>query len=69
MSSASRLRPCSRTSRAKAQGSLLRMFADPHLLEKAERAELVQDLRECVAANPEVSELRVLLGMALLRQF
>jgi tetratricopeptide (TPR) repeat protein len=50
---------------AKTQGSLLRMFADPHLLERQERAELVQGLRECVRAHPEVSELRVLYGMAL----
>jgi hypothetical protein len=49
----------------KAQGLLLRMFADPYLLEKPERADLVGQLRECVVANPEVSELRVLLGMAL----
>ena len=53
----------------KTQGSLLRMFADPHLLEKQERAELVQGLRECVRANPEVSELRVLYGMALCVDF
>lgn len=55
--------------RLKAQGSLLRMFADPHLLEKQERAELVQGLRECVRAHPEVSELRVLYGMALCVDF
>jgi hypothetical protein len=53
----------------KTQGSLLRMFADPHLLEKQERAELVQGLRECVLAHPEVSELRVLYGMALCVDF
>ncbi len=53
----------------KTQGSLLRMFADPHLLEKPERAELVQGLRECVRANPDVSELRVLFGMALCVDF
>jgi tetratricopeptide (TPR) repeat protein len=53
----------------KTQGSLLRMFADPHLLEKPERAELVQGLRECVLAHPEVSELRVLYGMALCVNF
>ena len=53
----------------KTQGSLLRMFADPHLLEKEERAELVSGLRECVVANPEVSELRVLYGMALCVDF
>jgi|SRR6267378_3002037 len=50
---------------ARTQGSLLRMFADPYLLEKDERAELVQGLRECVALHPNVSELRVLFGMAL----
>jgi cytochrome c-type biogenesis protein CcmH/NrfG len=54
---------------ANTQGSLLRMFADPHLLKKEERAELVQDLRACVRAHPEVSELRVLLGMALCVDF
>src|SRR3979490_2484679 len=54
---------------AKTQGSLLRMFADPHLLEKQERAELVNGLRECVRAHPEVSELRVLYGMALCVDF
>jgi hypothetical protein len=53
----------------KTQGSLMRMFADPHLLEKQERAELVQGLRECVRENPEVSELRVLFGMALCVDF
>lgn len=49
----------------RAQSTLLRMFADPNLLEKSERVDLVKQLRECVAANPEVSELRVLFGMAL----
>lgn len=53
----------------KTQGSLLRMFADPYLLEKHERAELVQGLREGVLAHPEVSELRVLYGMALCVDF
>lgn len=47
------------------QVQLLRMFADPSVLEKAERANLVGQLRECVKANPRVSELRVLFGMAL----
>src|SRR5712692_2108130 len=54
---------------AKTRGSLLKMFADPHLLEKHERAELVHGLRECVRAHPEVSELRVLYGMALCVDF
>jgi hypothetical protein len=53
----------------KTQGSLLRMFADPHLLEKRERADLVHGLRECVRAHSEVSELRVLYGMALCVDF
>jgi tetratricopeptide (TPR) repeat protein len=49
----------------KAHGMLLCMFANPYLLEKDERAELVAQLRECVAQHPKVSELRVLFGMAL----
>ena len=47
------------------QRLLLRMFSDPYLLEKEDRASLVNQLRECVAQFPDVSELRVLLGMAL----
>ena len=51
------------------QVQLLRMFADPSVLEKEERADLVRDLRECVKANPRVSDLRVLFGMALCVNF
>ncbi len=47
------------------QVPLMRMFADPYILEKDERASLVTQLRDCVTQYPEVSELRVLLGMAL----
>src|SRR5260370_24024601 len=47
------------------QGLLLRMFADPYILEKEQRAGLVAQLKDCVTQYPEVSELRVLLGMAL----
>jgi hypothetical protein len=47
------------------QGLLLRMFADPNLLEKEERSILVESLRSFVTQFPEVSDLRVLLGMAL----
>src|SRR5260370_10248630 len=47
------------------RGLLLRMFADPYILEKDQRAILVTQLRDCVTHHPEVSELRVLLGMAL----
>src|SRR5882762_4521211 len=49
----------------RAQGLLVRMFADPNILLKEERAKLVNELRECVAAYPKVSDLRVLYGMAL----
>src|SRR5260370_5693416 len=41
------------------------MFADPYLLEKEDRGSLVEQLRECAAQYPHVSELRVRLGMAL----
>ncbi len=51
------------------QVQLLRMFADSSVLEKEERAELVRELRECVKANPQVSDLRVLFGMALCVNF
>jgi hypothetical protein len=47
------------------QALLGRMFADPRLLEKHETAELVAQLRASVELYPAVSELRVLLGMAL----
>lgn len=47
------------------QHQLVRMFRDPYVLEPAERTELVQQLREASAADPDVSGLRVLLGMAL----
>ena len=51
------------------QTLLLRMFADPYLLEKEQRVELVAELRACVSQHPQVSELRVLLGMALCVNF
>jgi len=35
------------------------------MLAKSDCADLVAQLRECVAQQPEVAELRVLLGMAL----
>jgi tetratricopeptide (TPR) repeat protein len=44
---------------------LARMFRDPYVLEKDERVELIQQLREAVALEPALPELRVLLGMAL----
>ncbi|MGA9883254.1 MAG: hypothetical protein WBQ34_06020 [Candidatus Acidiferrales bacterium] len=45
--------------------SLLRMFADPRVLSKDEIAGLVERLGDCVEENPEVSDLRVIYGMAL----
>lgn len=52
-----------------ARMQLLRMFRDPNVLEREERTELVTQLKEAVALEPEVSELRVLLGMALCVNF
>jgi cytochrome c-type biogenesis protein CcmH/NrfG len=51
--------------RSQTQTLLLRMFADPYILEKDDKATLVAQLRECAERHPQVSELRVLLGMAL----
>ena len=48
---------------------LSRMFADPSVLDKTQRAGLVSQLRECVQANPHISELRVIFGMALCVNF
>jgi hypothetical protein len=48
-----------------AQGTLLRMFADPNVLAKDERADLVKQLKDCVVRNPDVADLRVVYGMAL----
>jgi hypothetical protein len=54
---------------ARTQTNLLRMFRDPYILEKEERAELVQELRDAVSRAPEIPELRVLLGMTLCVNF
>jgi tetratricopeptide (TPR) repeat protein len=54
---------------AEAQNQLARMFRDPYLLEKEERVELVAKLREAVALEPAMPELRVILGMALCVNF
>lgn len=54
---------------APAQTQLARMFRDPRLLEPEDRVELITQLREAVALEPAVSELRVLLGMALCVNF
>jgi lipopolysaccharide biosynthesis regulator YciM len=47
------------------QALLGRMFADPRTLEKHETVDLVAQLSAAVKKCPAVSELRVLLGMAL----
>ncbi|UWZ86853.1 hypothetical protein [Occallatibacter riparius] len=44
---------------------LFRMFRDPRVLEKEERADLVRELRSAVELAPAVAEVRVLFGMAL----
>ncbi|MGA7156197.1 MAG: hypothetical protein WBY53_05095 [Acidobacteriaceae bacterium] len=48
-----------------ARAQLMRMFRDPNLLDRTDRAELVAQLEDAVALEPEVAELRVILGMAL----
>lgn len=50
---------------AQARTQLMRMFRDPNVLERPERAELVEHLKEAVALEPQIPELRILLGMAL----
>src|SRR5258708_11849227 len=49
----------------RSRGLLVRMFADPYLLEPEERRDLASQLRHAVVEHPAVAELRVLLGMAL----
>lgn len=52
-----------------AQALLTRMFRDPYLLEAPEKTELIAQLREAVELAPQMSELHVLLGMALCVNF
>lgn len=52
-----------------ASAQLARMFRDPYVLEKPERVELIEQLRAAVKAEPHISELRVVLGMALCVNF
>lgn len=49
----------------RAQQQLVRMFRDPYVLDQDERAELIHDLRDAVAASSQTVELHILLGMAL----
>ena len=51
------------------RSNLVRMFRDPYILEKEERVELIRQLREAIALEPHVPELRVLLGMTLCVNF
>jgi hypothetical protein len=48
---------------------LTKMFRDPYVLEKEERVALIEQLREAVALEPSVPELRVVFGMALCVNF
>ena len=50
---------------SRAQELLVRMFANPYVLEKDESASLVRHLRDCVKHQPDVADYRVLLGMTL----
>jgi hypothetical protein len=50
---------------AQTSRQLVRMFRDPRVLEKEERADLVRELRSAVELAPSVPEVRVLFGMAL----
>ncbi|HEY2468377.1 MAG TPA: hypothetical protein VGI45_11150 [Terracidiphilus sp.] len=52
-----------------AQNYLVRMFRDPYLLEPQDRVELIAQLRDAIATEPALPELRVLLGMALCVNF
>jgi tetratricopeptide (TPR) repeat protein len=44
---------------------LTRMFRDPRSLEPADRGDLIAHLRAALAIAPEITEIRVMLGMAL----
>lgn len=48
-----------------ASEQLQRMFRDPRVLQPNERQSLIARLREAVELAPQVSEIRVMLGMAL----
>lgn len=50
---------------AETSRQIVRMFRDPRVLEKDERADLVCELRRAVELAPTVPEVRVLFGMAL----
>jgi hypothetical protein len=50
---------------AETSNQLQRMFRDPRVLEPHERRNLIAQLTNAVELAPEITELRVLLGMAL----
>lgn len=54
---------------ARVSMQLTKMFRDPYVLDKKERVELIERLRDAVALEPYVPELRVVLGMALCVNF
>ena len=52
-----------------ATAQLTRTFRDPYVLDKAERVELIEQLRAAVDAESHIPELRIVLGMALCVDF
>lgn len=54
---------------SRTRSNLIRMFRDPYILERDERVELIRQLREAIALEPNAPELRVLLGMTLCVNF
>ena len=50
---------------AETSRQIVRMFRDPRVLEREERADLVCELRRAVELAPNVPEVRVLFAMAL----
>jgi tetratricopeptide (TPR) repeat protein len=49
----------------KTSNLLVRMFRDPRVLEPHERGDLIAHLRKSAELEPQVPQIRVLLGMAL----
>lgn len=49
----------------KTSNLLTRMFRDPRSLETADRGDLIAHLRAALEIAPEITEIKVLLGMAL----
>lgn len=65
LTSSSSLLPLDAVITESTRTQLVRMFRDPSVLDVGERADLVLQLRDAVSLEPQISALRVLLGMAL----